>query len=229
MPRGQPNVELRRRFNKLRKQGKTYSEILKILGVNVPKGTLSYWSHNLDLSKRSLVRIENAKQFALARARRKSILVRSEQRKRFLEGLKDTNKYLIKKVSKDTKKLMLAMLYLGEGGKSPSTGFVLGSSSPGIVKLTINLLKSCYGKSINDLRCRVCHRADQDINALNQFWSSISGVPVTSFYKSVPDPRTIGKKTIKPGYKGVCVINCLKSTKIRLELEIIAGLIMENV
>jgi hypothetical protein len=44
----------------------------------------------------------------------------------------------------------------------------------------------------------------------------------------MPDPRSIGRKTLKPEYKEVCVIHCLKSTRIQLELETIANLLVEK-
>jgi len=83
--------------------------------------------------------------------------------------------------------------------------------------------------SLEELRCRVSYRADQDITALNRYWSSVSGIKLVNFYKSVPDPRTVGKKTINSGYKGVCVVSCLKSTKIQLELGAIADIVIEGV
>ena len=50
-------------------------------------------------------------------------------------------------------------------------------------------------------------RADQDIKKLEKFWSKITKIPPSQFYKARIDKRTIGKKTLKLEYKGVCRID----------------------
>ncbi len=220
---------MREKFNQLRKRGKTYSEILKILKVHVPKGTLSYWSSKISLSRQSLQLLEASRKVALTKAQKISLERRRERQYNFLQELKSKNEYLLSKVDKDISKLMLAMLYLGEGSKhSARSGLALGNSDPGIIKLYVMLLNKCYGKSFDQLRCWISYRADQDLNTLIAFWSSITGIPVNQFYKTKPDPRSIGKKTLKTNYNGVCVVSCLKSTKIQLELETISKMIMEG-
>ena len=41
--------ELKEKAKNLRILGKTYLEINKLLNISIPKSTLSYWCHNLDL------------------------------------------------------------------------------------------------------------------------------------------------------------------------------------
>ena len=84
--------------------------------------------------------------------------------------------------------------------------------------LYIELLKTCYGIERDKLHCRVQYRADQVIDKLEHFWSKKTGIPRKNFYKTKPDPRTVGKTTKNFGYKGVCVVSC-GGTKIQLELE----------
>ncbi len=220
---------MQEKFNQLRKIGKTYSEITKILRVPLPKSTLSYWSSKLTLSKQSLRLLELARKKALLGAQRTSLEIRKRNHHKFLQSLKLANKYLLNKINRDTKKLMLAMLYLGEGSKyNARSGLALGNSDPGIIKLFIKLLKECYEKSVDQLRCWLSYRADQNLNTLIDFWSKITTIPVGQFYRTKPDSRSIGKRTLKTDYRGVCVVSCLKSTKIQLELETIARLIIES-
>lgn len=229
MPRGKPNPELREKFNRLRRAGKTYSEILKILKVSVPKGTLSCWSSRIIIPEQSLKLLETARKHALVKAQKVSLETRRKKHQDFLQLLKLKNKYLLRKINKDVSKLMLSILYLGEGSKySARSGLALGSSDPGIIQLFIKLLKECYGKNADQLRCWLAYRADQNLNVLKKFWSNISDIPIKQFYDTKPDPRSIGKKTLKSDYKGVCVVSCLKSTKIQLELETISRLIIDN-
>ncbi len=121
-------------------------------------------------------------------------------------------------------KLMLVMLYLGEGAKNKKGSLMLGNSDPAIVRLFLQLLRKCYKIDESKFRCTVQCRADQDINFLEKFWSNVTQIPSRQFYKARIDPRTIGKPTKKSDYKGVCVID-LFSAHIFNEIKIIAGLI----
>ena len=133
---------------------------------------------------------------------------------------------MAKVVDRDVQKIMLAMLYLGEGSKWRShSGLMLGSSDPSIIKLYVGLLGVCYGIEVDRLKCRVSYRADQDIRALEHYWAKIIGIPLKNFYKTKPDPRTIGKPTKRSDYKGVCVVHC-GNTKIQHELEMIPKLLL---
>ncbi len=130
---------------------------------------------------------------------------------------------------KNIKKIALAILYLGEGNKWKShRGLMLGSSDPDIINLYIKLLKSVYDIPKSAMRVQVLHRADQNFTSLVSFWSETIGLPKEYFYKSKPDPRTIGKPTKNKNYKGVCVISCA-GTKIQLELDIVARIICKGI
>ena len=90
------------------------------------------------------------------------------------------------------------------------------------------MLKICYDIDVNILKCQVCHRADQNLAILQEYWSGIIGIPLKNFYKSIPDPRTVGKPTKRPGYKGVCVIYG-GGRAIQLELMMLSGLILKRI
>ena len=222
-------TELKEKVIKLRKQGKTYLEIQKILKTSIPKSTLSYWCSDIPLPLNFQRRIRDYNKFNLNKARTIALGVIKTKRERYLKDLEDRNLYLLKKLDKDVLKIALSMLYFGEGTKWKShSGLFLGNSDPNLIKLYLKLLKSCYKINTDRLRCRISYRADQNINELQEFWSKITKIPLTHFYKTKPDPRTVGKKTRKKDYKGVCVILCTKATEIQLELETIAKLIVKG-
>ena len=149
------------------------------------------------------------------------------KRERFLKDLISSNNHLTEKLhDKDVLKMILATLYLGEGSKWRShSGLVLGSSDPDIIRLYIRLLSLCYGIESKQLRCRISYRADQDIQKLQRYWSRISKIASKNFYKTIPDPRTIGKPTKRKDYMGVCVVSC-GGSHIQLELQAIPKLIL---
>ncbi|MCH7604568.1 hypothetical protein IID24_01040 [Patescibacteria group bacterium] len=151
------------------------------------------------------------------------------KREEYLKSLADRNKYLASLLrNREVAKIALALLYVGEGAKWRShRGLHLGSSDPDIVAIYLKLLERCYGISKERLRARIIHRADQNIDSLTKYWSSLTGMPRKHFYKTKPDPRTIGKKTTKKDYRGVCVISG-GGTEVQLELDIIAGMFLKK-
>lgn len=91
----------------------------------------------------------------------------------------------------------------------------------------MGLLKRCCGIEVGEARCRISYRADQDPDYLEDFWSNLTKILRTNFYKTKPDPRTVGKPTLRSDYKGVCALT-RKGTDIQLELQAIADIISEN-
>jgi len=209
----------------LRKSGKTYGEIQKIIGKSIPKSTLSYWCHNLPLPLDYQRKIKDYNKFNLNKARKIALAVNRVKREKYLSGIRDRNAKFFGNINLKTEKLALAMLYLGEGSKWKShRGLMLGSSDSDIIKIYLKLLKNLYNISTKQLRCRVLYRADQNINSLQRFWSKITKIPFKNFYKTKPDPRTVGKKTLRQDYRGVCVISG-GGTEVQLELEMIPKIV----
>ena len=119
------------------------------------------------------------------------------------------------------------MLCLGEASKyNPKTrpAFTLGNSDARIITIFLELLKQCFRFDIEKIRCTVQCRADQDTKALETFWMDVTGIPKRLFYKPHIDPRTKGKPTKKPNYKGVLRIDYFDS-KVQHDLESLANLI----
>ncbi|MBM4177457.1 hypothetical protein FJ208_01490 [Candidatus Gribaldobacteria bacterium] len=223
--------QLKEKAIKLRKQCKTYSEIKRDLGVAIPKSTLSNWCHGIELP--SFYR-EKIKQIALksqAKSRTIAMIVKKEKRKEFLKSLTDNNLHLLNKLEdKNILKIILSVIYSCEGTKWKShSGLSIGNTDKDLLRFYIKTLKICYPNVIDEtvFRCRVSHRADQDIGELNTFWSNELGIPLCYFYKSSPDPRTVGKPTKNKDYKGVCVVSS-RSSAIQLELEAIAKMIFAS-
>ena len=100
--------------------------------------------------------------------------------------------------------LALAILYLGEGGKSQK-GLVLGNSNPDILKFFVAALKILYKVGGEKLRCELHLRADQNPKKEVGYWSRELKIPKKRFQRSYLDKRTSGKKTF-PSYHGVCVV-----------------------
>lgn len=212
---------------RLRSKGRTYSEIMEELKIKTPKSTMSGWCQGVSLPKWYKDKIEELNCKSFSKAQQMAWASNRIKREIFLQNLLSNNNHLTKKLhDKNVLKMILSTLYLGEGSKWKShSGLVLGSSDPDIIRIYIRLLFLCYGIKSEQLRCRVSYRADQDIQKLQRYWSRVSAVPLKSFYKTIPDPRTVGKPTKRKDYMGVCVVSC-GGSHIQLELEAIPKLIL---
>lgn len=212
----------------MRRQGKTYGEICKLVDRKIPRSTLTYWCKGIILNKAKQSRIVALRRMNLEGARAKALIAHKQKRKHYLQLIESRNEHLARLLTdKNVSKLLLAMLYLGEGAKWKShRGLQLGSSNPEIITLYINLLERCYSVSRKQLKAVVYYRIDQNLQSLITFWSQRTGVPKSNFYKSKPDARTKGKKT-RRGYYGVCAIFG-PGTEIQLELETIANMFFEK-
>ena len=200
---------------KLRMRGRTYSEINKLLGVNVSKPTYNYWFRDLVLPDSYFRKIERLNKNAIRMAQK----VNREKLGLRLERFKAKNKHLALQIDHQVGKLLLAMLYLCEGSKYPShRGLRFGSSHPAMMRLFIALLRNCFKVDESKIRGELQCRADQNTKQLQKFWSQVTGIPLSSFYPARVDKRTENKPTKKKDYKGVFVINYF-DVDVQVELQ----------
>lgn len=191
----------------LRKTGKTYFEIIQKLKAPIPKSTLSLWCKNITFSAKHKERIAEIIKNNLDKGRAIILISNKIKREKYLQEVYSRVSHLGKLIkNKDIAKISLAMLYLGEGSKTRSS-LMFGNSDPTIISLFLRLLRYCYKIDEDKFRCTLQCRADQDIQKLEKFWSNITNIPLSKFYKARVDPRTIGKISKNPEYKGVCRID----------------------
>ena len=221
-------INLSEKVKKLRGQGKTYTEIKSILKVIIPESTLSCWCKNVLLPPEYFNKIKLLNALNREKGREVALEINRQKRDKFLKEVKQEAAATLRKFNRESLKIALAMLYLGEGAKwKGHSGLLLGSSDPEVVLLYISLLEKCYHIGTDQLKCRISYRADQNIRKLEKYWFNITGIPLKNFYKTKPDPRTKGRRTRKVDYKGVCVITCA-GARIQLELEMLIKLLLKK-
>ncbi len=202
-------TELVQTAKNLRMKGKTRSEIEAILRVRVPRATFSYWIQHLVLSDTAQRKLDRQRNRSLDLARSAAVagkkLVRQEKyqraRKRNIPLVETFQELAVAKIA-------LAMLYLGEGAKTSNrAALTLGNANPDVMRLYLKLLTRVYAIDRSKLRGTVQCRADQDITELERYWQNLTGIPTQQWYHAQVDPRSIGKTTKRPHYKGVCRID----------------------
>jgi hypothetical protein len=221
-------LKLKEKVKKFRKKGKTYSEIQKSLGIAIPKSTLSYWCSNIKLPKEYQDRIQKIILKNAHKGRATALIVNRIKREKYLKSVADRNKHLARLLeNKDIAKIALAMLYLGEGSKKQRGFMTFANSDPFIISLFLSSLRYCYNIDESKFRCTLMCRADHKIKKLEKFWSQVTKIPLSQFYKARSDARTIGKPSKKPDYKGVCCIDYF-SADLFIELMQIPGIIYKG-
>ena len=197
--------EIKRKAIDLRKKGLTFSLIQERLNTKIPKSTLSCWFREVKLSTESL--IENKRLIALATEKSRTLAVTANKviRQKYFDLIEKQYIHLEKK-AKNTNigLIILAMIYLGEGAKSSKGSLMIGNSDPNVIKLFLFHLRQCFEIDEKKFRCTVQCRDDQNILELEKYWVEVTDIPLPQFYKASIDPRTIGKPSRKPNYKGVC-------------------------
>lgn len=208
----------------LRSESKTYTTINSMLKTSISKATLNYWFRDLLLPSQYHKKVERLNKKAIHKAHEAN---RKKLKARLLK-LREMNVKLIDKIDLGMAKLLLAMLYLCEGSKYPSTrNMRFGSSHPGMIRLFMCLFRNCFEIKREKLRGELQCRADQNTRALVKFWSKVSGIPLSKFYQPRIDKRTIDKPTMEKDYKGVFVINYF-DVDVQVELQFLGEYLGED-
>lgn len=220
------NLSLKNQAINLRKQGYSYSEIIKKL--KIPKATLSNWVSNIRLTKSQKEKIRKNWLKKLEKAREKAAESNRRGKRRRLAKINQEAQKIVGniKINRQMLQVFLAALYLADGIKREGST-ELGNSNPKIAKTFITLLRKLYHLDESKFRCSVFARHDQNPEELEKYWSNLLNVPRSQFYKTHLDKRTKGTKTY-PYYKGVCLIIYLSST-IQRKVISIGNFLLEKI
>ncbi len=175
---------------KLRLQGKSYSEINKLLGVS--KATLSDWFANVELSEKAQERIQQRtiERINSGVVKRNRALTDLAQRRS--KDLRQKAKKEIRKLSKREILLIGAALYWAEGYKRPlmrngkirtSHAVSLTNSDPQLVKLFLAFLRGACQVPEEKITANIRITEHQNGNYLLHFWSTITGIPYDKLKK----------------------------------------------
>ena len=176
----------------LRKQGKSYSQIKKDLGVS--KSTLSYWLRNYPLSKQ---RIRELRDWSEVRIEKYRETMRKKREERLGRFYKEQKKLLF---PFNKRELFLAglFLYWGEGSKRQLAMISVSNTDPSVIKFFIAWLTKALKVPREKLKIYLHLYEDMDIRKEIQFWSKSLNIPLKQFTK--PHIKKNSSKRIN--YKG---------------------------
>ena len=184
----------------LRKQGFSYKEIME--RVNVSKSSLSGWFKYLSLNheeeKQLLENITERSNEGRARAVESN---RTKRIKRESNAFADAG-ILYETYKHDPVFMTGVSLYWAEGSKRTSA-FQFMNSDPTMILFMIFWVQKYLLIKKEDIFLRINTHADFITEKYEDFWSSVTGIPIVQFKNTVYKPNAIhGIYKKNPSYKG---------------------------
>ena len=187
---------------KLRKQGKSYNEISKELGI--PKSTISGWFANKDWSIEIKAKLER---HAVCSAKRRLSLINARKRKCREELREKFKQEAINEFPLLFQSPLFVAginLYWGEGHNKRGGGRVeLANTDPKMISLFAKFIIKIAKVPKDKIRVWLILYPDLSEKKCKTFWSKTSGIPQSQFYKT---QFIKGKHPTKRIEHGVCEI-----------------------
>lgn len=195
---------------KLRKNGRSYSEIRK--KINVSKSTLSLWLKDVILTatqkKRLYVTLRQKNGYRLAKMNQQKKI--ENTKKIIQEAKKEASSYY-----KNPLFLAGLMLYWAEGDKSDKTENVkFSNSDPLMIKLMMRWFRKIC--KVPEKKFRIClhiHELHCRKN-IEKYWSGITKLPLSQFYKTQVKKTSLGQRRNKL-YNGTCAVSVMSKDLFR--------------
>jgi len=194
----------------LRKKGKSYKEISKIL--DIPKSTMHYWFKDLVWSEK--IRNElTEKAVKLSRKRiRKVIKANKEKWLRWRKDFRDEAKREFPKLKTNPLFIAGLMLYWGEGDSNLKNATRLTNTDPRMVSLFCKFLVKICNISKDNIRVHLILYPDLSEEKCKIIWSKKINIPKNQFDKT---QFIYGKHPTKRLEIGICSIRAPKSCGLK--------------
>lgn len=187
----------------LRKKNLSYNEISRNLGV--AKSTLCYWFQGLQWSK-SIKEKLNKQNIRMAGIRMNKISIANKLKwEKWRAGYQ-------KEARKDFEKLFIdplfisgLSLYWGEGDSKLENGMVrLSNTDPRMIKVFSKFLKIICDVPENKIKVNLVLYPDLSEDKCKDFWSEVSEIPQSNFYKT---QIIKGRHPTKRLKHGICALH----------------------
>ncbi len=175
------NLELKQRARTLRKAGKSYNEIM--LALKLPKATVSDWCKDVPLSTKQLSKLYTNKttgalKGSIIAAQRKMALRIQLTKTLFEKGVREVGK-----LTKRDRFIAGIAYYSAEGTKTDN-GCAFANSDPAVIRFMVDWFREFGGLPPDKFHGALWIHRNQDEPAARSFWSSLTEIPKTHFYKS---------------------------------------------
>lgn len=173
-------THLKSSATKMRKQGKTYSEIREVFPV--PKGTLSLWLKNVKIPAQNREKMQQRAYRKWKKANRIFIQQVIDKARAKRDATKTKAKNQIKKISKKDLLIIGSMLYWAEGGKTKRGFLVFVNSDSKMVQVMMRFFREICLIPNKSIKARVQIYPGMNYNKILNFWTRLLKLPKQNFY-----------------------------------------------
>jgi predicted transcriptional regulator len=164
----------------LRKKGWSMNEIKKELGV--AKSSVSLWVKKIKLTKNQKQKLSNNGIKKEIIEKRRETRLKNENSKRQI--IVDRAKGEINNLSLQELKIIGATLYWAEGGKTQRGLVRVSNGDCKVIEVMMEFLRKICEVPEEKFRGHIHIHPHLDIKKAENYWSSISGIPLKQFYKT---------------------------------------------
>ncbi|MFH1826382.1 MAG: hypothetical protein ABH823_03735 [bacterium] len=186
----------------LRKLGKGYADILKV--IQVSKGTLSRWLKGYPLTERQKAMLKGRAKSRYAGSKANQVNAQRRKKKIFETARLETKKMLGNHLF-----LLGLMLYWAEGTKEGGT-VAFTNSDPKMIKIMMRWFRKICAVPEEKFRILVFIHSLQVNDNWREAWAIITGVPLSQFIKPFIKPSITNHRKNKL-YNGTCAIRISSS------------------
>lgn len=165
----------KRKVIELRKAGKSYSEIRKI--INVSKSSLSLWLKDVILTDEQVFGLKMKKVRAVERYKKSMSIRREKRRDKCYKEQK--RKWL--PLSNREEFLAGLFLYWGEGNKASTSSINISNTDPRVIRFGYYWMKSCLKIPEDKVFIMLHLYTDMDIEEETNYWSQEIGMKRSQF------------------------------------------------
>lgn len=219
-------IDQRRRAVELRRQGKSYTQIKRV--VKVSKSTLSLWLRDFPLSAQRMKEVRDHNEQRIENFRK---TMRAKRNARLAFVYKTQKKKLFPLTKRD---LLIAglFLYWGEGEKASPAQAGISNTDPAVLKFFIQWLKQIFGVPKNKMRVYLHLYSDMDADKEMSFWSQTLNIPISQFRKPYIKNNKRSFISYKSGFgHGTCNIlvgNVHLSEKILMSIQCVRDYVLSD-
>src|SRR3989344_1596899 len=186
------------RARTLRKQGKSMNQIVEETGFS--KASVSFWTRDIVLTKAQRNKIsKRGRSIESIEKRRLSRLFNINNKRR---AIIETAKKDFSDLSARDLKLIGAMIYWGEGGKTGNWSVRLANSDPLIIKVMMRFFREICKVPENKFHAHIHTFENAAVEKTEKYWSEISRISRKQFYKTYIKPSIASlqkRKTLPNG------------------------------
>lgn len=213
-------IELKNKAVALRREGKTYSEIMKV--IPVAKSTLSEWLREVGM-------VKEVKQIFTEKRRLASLRGGQAKKKQRIATFDRITGIAEKEIGEITKRelwLIGIALYWAEGSKEkeyrPGTGIKFSNSDPEMISLFLKWLIEIVGVSKENIGFEIYLHDSfrQNISRFQKFWSEKTGLPL-SYFNTIYFKRNkinTKRKNIGDLYNGQLRVKVCRSSSLNRQV-----------